>query len=56
MLRYLKAILYLLAPRLAFSVTGVLFPDVFDNLFLVYNILMALAFWLAIYSVDLPEK
>ncbi|HEL0640096.1 TPA: hypothetical protein TUV15_000618 [Streptococcus equi subsp. zooepidemicus] len=56
MLRYLKAILYLLAPRLAFSVTGILFPDAFDNLFLVYNILMTLAFWLAIYSLDLPEK
>lgn len=56
MLKYLKVILYLLAPRLAFSVTGILFPDAFDNLFLVYNILMTIAFWLAIYFIDIPEK
>ncbi|HEL1312424.1 TPA: hypothetical protein TVS09_001665, partial [Streptococcus equi subsp. zooepidemicus] len=45
-----------LAPRLAFSVTGILFPDAFDSLFLVYHVLMTIAFWLAIYSLDLPEK
>ncbi|HEL1117626.1 TPA: hypothetical protein TVK16_001088 [Streptococcus equi subsp. zooepidemicus] len=56
MFKYLKEILYLLAPRLAFSVTGILFPDAFDSLFLVYHVLMTIAFWLAIYSLDLPEK
>ncbi|MCD3396137.1 hypothetical protein [Streptococcus equi] len=46
MFKYLKAILYLLAPRLAFSVTGILFPDAFDSLFLVYHVLMTIAFGL----------
>ncbi|MBY5050935.1 hypothetical protein [Streptococcus agalactiae] len=56
MLKYLKVILYILAPRLALSVTSLLFSDAFDNLFLVYNVLMTVSFWLAIHSLEIPEK